>query len=86
VINPDTVENNRKVREMSRLSIPILLDPEYSVARMYDLPGQARPMRGLVGFVIMDRQGIIRVQRVDIDFGSHAPQMVEILRSITARR
>jgi peroxiredoxin len=80
MINPDTVENNRKVREMSRLSIPILLDPNYSVARMYDLPGQGRPMRGLVGFVIMDKRGIIRVQRVDIDFGSHAPQIVQILR------
>jgi peroxiredoxin len=67
VINPDTVENNRKVREMSRLSIPILLDPNYSVARMYDLPGQGRPMRGLVGFVIMDKRGIIRApDRADI--------------------
>lgn len=80
MINPDTVENNRTVREMSRLSIPILLDPNYSVARMYDLPGQGWPMRGLVGFVIMDKRGIIRVQRVDIDFGSHAPQIVQILR------
>lgn len=80
VINPDTVENNRKVRERSRLSIPILLDPNYSVARMYDLPGRGRPMSGLVGFVIMDKRGIIRVQRVDIDFGSHAPQIMQTLR------
>jgi peroxiredoxin len=84
-VNPDTVENNRKVRDTSRLSIPILLDPDYTVARMYDLPGQGRPMRGLVGFVVMDRRGIIRVQRVDIDFGSHAPQIVEILRTIGRR-
>jgi peroxiredoxin len=73
------------VRETSRLSIPILLDPDYSVARMYDFPGAGRPMRGLVGFVIMDRRGIIRTQRVDIDFGSHAPQIVEILRIIRSR-
>ena len=85
VVNPDTVENNRKVRQMSGLSVPILLDPEYTVARMYDLPGQGRPMRGLVGYAIMDRRGIIRVQRVDIDFGSHAPQIVEILRIIGSR-
>lgn len=86
VINPDTVESNRKVRQMSGLSIPILLDPEYSVAKMYDLPGDGRPMRGLVGFVIMDRQGLIRVQRVDIDFGSHGGQIVRILKSITGIR
>jgi peroxiredoxin len=82
VVNPDTVENNLKVRETSRLSIPILLDPDYSVARMFDLPDGQRPMRGLVGYVIMDRQGIIRVQRADINFGAHAPQIIEILRLI----
>lgn len=86
MINPDTVENNRKVREASRLSIPILLDPGYTVARMYELPGEGRPMRGLVGFVVMDREGIIRVQRVDIDFGSHGPQIVEILRLVAGAR
>lgn len=80
VINPDTVENNRKVRQLSGLSIPILLDPEYAVARAYDLRGPGRPMGGLVGFVVMDRRGRIRVQRVDIDFGVHSPQIVEILR------
>ena len=86
VINPDTVENNRKVRQRSGLSIPILLDPEYGVAKMYDLPGDVRPMRGLVGFVIMDRQGLVRVQRVDIDFGSHGGQIVQVLRIITGIR
>jgi peroxiredoxin len=84
VINPDTVENNRKVRQASGLSIPILLDPEYRVARMYDLPADGRPMRGLVGYVIMDRRGLIRVQRVDLDFGVHGPQIVETLRVIVA--
>jgi peroxiredoxin len=86
VVNPDTVEHNRLVRETSGLSIPILLDPGYSVARMYDLPAEGRPMRGLVGFIIMDRQGIIRAQRVDINFGAHAPQIVEILRLIEGGR
>ncbi len=86
MINPDTVENNRLVRQTSGLSIPILLDPGYTVARMYDLPAEGRPMRGLVGFVIMDRQGIIRAQRVDINFGAHAPQIVEILRLVADNR
>lgn len=86
MINPDTVENNRVVRQTSGLSIPILLDPGYTVARMYDLPAEGRPMRGLVGFVIMDRQGIIRAQRVDINFGAHAPHIVEILRLVADNR
>jgi len=35
-----------------------------------------------MGFVIVDRSGTIRVQRVDIQFGQHASQMLEILRVI----
>jgi peroxiredoxin len=74
------------VRETSRLSIPILLDPGYRVAKMYDLPGEGRPMNGLVGVVVMDAQGTIRLQRVDIDFGSHGGQIVEILRTLGGSR
>lgn len=74
------------MRQSSGLSIPILLDPEYRVAKMYALPGDGRPMRGLVGFVIMDRAGLIRVQRVDIDFGSHGGQIVQILKIIAGAR
>jgi peroxiredoxin len=85
-VNPDTPEDNRRVREASRLSIPILLDPGYTVARAYDLPGQGRPMNGLVGVVVMDAEGIIRVQRVDIDFGAHGGQIVQVLRGLPARR
>ena len=82
MINPDTPENNRKVRDASRLSIPILLDPGYTVAKMIDLPGTGRPMGGLVGFVVIDGKGIIRVQRVDIDFGAHAGQIIEIVKIV----
>jgi len=35
-----------------------------------------------MGFVIVDRGGIIRLQRVDTHFGDHASQMLEILHAI----
>lgn len=41
-------------------------------------------MAVLVGYVIMDRRGLIRVQRVDLHFGAHGPQIVETLRVIVA--
>jgi peroxiredoxin len=82
VVNPDTPENSKRVRETARLSIPILLDPGYTVAKMFDLPGSGRPMSGLVGFVVIDGKGIIRVQRVDIDFGAHAGQIIEIVKIV----
>lgn len=80
VVNPDTPENSRQVLERTGLTIPILLDPQYSVAQRFDLRGQGRPMGGLVGYVVMDPVGIIRVQRVDIDFGSHAGGILEVVR------
>jgi len=83
VINPDTPENSRKVRQRTGIRIPILLDPGYSVARRLDLPGEGRPMNGLVGVVIIDGRGTIRLQRVDIDFGSHAGQILEALRMLS---
>lgn len=82
VINPDIPENSSKLRQQTALTIPILLDPGYSVAKQFDLPGTGRPMGGLVGFVIIDLAGVIRVQRVDIDFGRHAGQILSIVSEL----
>lgn len=35
-----------------------------------------------IGFVIVDRGGVIRLQRVDTHFGDHAGQILDILRLI----
>jgi hypothetical protein len=35
-----------------------------------------------MGFVIVDGGGTIRLQRVDVNFGAHASQILEILRLI----
>lgn len=82
MINPDPPEDSKKVHKMTGLPIPILRDPDYTIAKQFDLPGSGRPMRGLVGYVIIDAKGIIRVQRVDIDFGAHAGQILEIVRML----
>ena len=37
---------------------------------------------GQMGFVVIYASGTIRVQRVDIQFGQHAPQILEILRRL----
>ena len=83
VINPDTPENARKVRQTTGLSVPLLSDPHYTMAKRFDLAGPGRPMGGLVGFVVIDAKGIIRVQRVDIDFGRHASQIIQITRALS---
>ena len=86
VINPDGPEDGVKLRESTGLMLPLLLDPPLAVAKQFDLPGNGRPMGGLVGFVIIDPDGIIRVQRVDIDFGHHAEQIMKLVAHWTGGR
>ena len=71
---------------MSGMSLPVLLDPQLTVARQFDfLPKPGQPMGGMsgvaqMGFIIIDARGTIRVQRADIYFGQHASQILEILQ------
>jgi hypothetical protein len=39
-------------------------------------------MAGLVGFVIIDPRGIIRVQRVDVQFGRRAGYILDVVRRL----
>lgn len=88
VMNTDTPENSRRLKQITGITVPVLLDGNLDVARQYDLlPKRGQPMGGMSGvaqmaFVIVDGAGTIRVQRVDLQFGSHAGQMLEILRLI----
>lgn len=86
VINSDTPEQSRQLKQISGIGVPVLLDRDLEVAAQYDMlpkPGQPMGMmQGVaqMGFVIVDGAGAIRVQRVDLNFGEHADQMVDILR------
>lgn len=87
-INRDPAAQAVEMRQRSDSTLPILSDANLTVAGQYDLlPKPGQPMGGMsgvaqMGFVIIDAQGIIRVQRVDIYFGDHAGQMLEILEVI----
>lgn len=78
------------MRQSSGITLPILYDQDLTVASQYDfLPQPGQPMGGMsgipqMGFVIIDAQGVIWVQRVDIYFGEHAGQILEILETISA--
>jgi len=86
VINRDSPEDSRQLKQISGISLPVLLDPQLTVARQYDmLPKPGQPMGEMsgvaqMGFVVIDARGTIRVQRADIYFGQHASQILEILR------
>jgi peroxiredoxin len=85
VINPDTPERARELRKHTGLRLPLLLDPPYKTAAVFDLRGLGRPMAGLVGFIVIDPDGVIRVQRVDIQFGRRVPFILGALRSYQRR-
>ena len=85
-MNRDTPEDSRQLKQISGITLPVLLDPQLTVARQYDfLPKPGQPMGGMrgvaqMGFIIIDAHGTIRVQRADIYFGRHANQILEILQ------
>jgi len=87
-INRDPPAQTAQVRQLSGTTLPILYDETLEAAGQYDfLPKPGQPMGGMsgipqMGFVIIDAQGIIRAQRVDIYFGDYAGQMLEILESL----
>jgi len=87
-INRDPPAQTIQVRQISRTTLPILYDETLEVARQFDfLPKRGQPMGGMsgipqMGFVIIDAQGVIRVQRVDIYYGDNGDQILEIVKSL----
>ncbi len=88
VINSDSPQDSQRLKQITHTTLPVLLDRQLAWARQYDmLPKSNQPMGmmsgvGQMGFVVIDASGSIRVQRVDINFGQHASQILDILRLI----
>jgi alkyl hydroperoxide reductase subunit AhpC len=88
VVNVDTPEQSRWLKQRTGTSVPVLLDNGLAVSRRYDM--HARPgvpmggMRGVpaMGFVIVDGAGIVRLQRSHLYFGRDADLMIGTLKSI----
>ena len=87
-ISRDLPAQTVQVRQISRTSLPILYDKNLEVARQFDfLPKLGQPMGGMsgipqMGFVLIDAQGIVQVQRVDIYFGRDGGQILEIVKRL----
>jgi peroxiredoxin len=92
VLNVDTPDQSETLKQMTRITVPVLLDRQLEVTRQYDmLPKLGQPMGGMrgvpqMGFVVVDAGGAIRVQRVDLYFGRHAGQMLDILQILAQER
>lgn len=88
VVNVDTPERSRFLKQQTGTSVPVLLDNGLAVSRRYDM--HARPgvpmggMRGVpaMGFVIIDGQGVVHLQRSHLYFGRDVDMMLKKLKSI----
>lgn len=68
----------RRTSSQLGLEFPLLSDPPMRISRQYHMTGPRMNMAQM-GYVIIDRQGRIRVRKVDRQFGEHAPDIRAIL-------
>jgi peroxiredoxin len=88
----DTPGSLKQTQSGSGASFPLLADRDLTVTRLYDM--QLRPdwpMGGMgqipeMGYVIVDSDGLIHLQRVDLYFGDNAEQILEILAALNEER
>ena len=83
----DTPESLQQTQAGSGASFPLLADMELTVTRLYDM--QLRPdwpMGGMgdipeMGYVVVGSDGLIKLQRVDLNFGDHASDILTTMKS-----
>lgn len=71
----------RRTATQLDLQFPLLSDPHMRVIRQYDMKGQDMQMAAM-GYVIIDRQGRIRVHKIDRQFGEHARDILAIVQHL----
>jgi len=85
-IGADTPTSIKQTQAASKASFPLLRDPDLKVAKQYDMQLRGDWPMGMMGdypemgYVIIDMKGVIRWQRVDLNFGDHAGDIVAVLK------
>ncbi len=82
-VSIDKPDQARKVAQEFKLGFPVLSDPAMQVIRPYGMKGDRMEMAEL-GYVVIDRQGRIRVTRADRAFGDHVEHILRYLRQAKA--
>ncbi|MBI3732357.1 MAG: redoxin domain-containing protein [Chloroflexi bacterium] len=85
-VGADTVTSIKQMQATTKASFPLLRDPSLAVAKQYDMQLRGDWPMGMMGsfpemgYVIVDEKGIIRAQRVDLNFGDHAGDIMTLLK------
>lgn len=78
-ISMDTPEQASKLALDLNLAFPVLSDPNMGIVREYGMYGKQMRMPEM-GYTVIDKQGRIRTEKVDRQFGENADAIVRALQ------
>ena len=81
MVSPDEVKKLRKFRQQEGLDFPVLVDTDLTVSTSYGLINEANPVVPHPTTLIIDKQGVIRYLRVDVDYKVR-PSVAELLEAL----
>lgn len=80
-LSNDDREGARRMAAELGGTIRVLSDPPMRVIYRYGMKGRDMAMADM-GYVVIDRAGVIRARRIDRQFGDHADEIVGILKTV----
>lgn len=78
-VSGDNTDAAARLTQELGLPFPILSDPRMAVVRAFAMYGDSMGMPEM-GYVVIDKQGRIRVRQVDRQFGEHVDSIVRAVR------
>ena len=85
-IGNDSATTIKQMQSTTKVSFPLLRDADLAVATKYDMQLRGDWPMGMMGtypemgYVVVDEHGLIRAQRVDLNFGDHTADMLLLLK------
>src|SRR6266508_2789939 len=75
----DTPEDASKLAQDLNLAFPVLADPNMGIVREYGMYGKQMGMPEM-GYTVIDKQGLIRTEEVDRQFGENVNAILRAVR------
>ena len=75
----DTPEEASKLAQGLNLAFPVLSDPNMGIVREYGMYGKQMGMPEM-GYAVIDKQGLIRTEEVDRQFGENVNGILRAVR------
>ena len=83
-LSMDTPEQASKLAQDLSLAFPVLSDPNMGIVREYGMYGKQMRMPEM-GYTVIDKQGRIRTEEVDRQFGENVNDILRALRAAKSK-